>query len=177
MKRKINKILLSLVIITSFSHSKDDGIIKMYDFIGVQTGISSLSAGDKSASDITAPTIAFKYGRQTSEWRTAIYYNYTYNSDNKFHSLIAQVDHGVMIDSFTQFPFKPYIGFSVGMMQHKFNGESNSDFVYGVDTGINYVLNNIMDLDLSFQHMLTGGKLKNIDDMNNLSLSLHYYFE
>jgi len=34
-----------------------------------------------------------------------------------------------------------------------------------------------MDLDLSFQHMLTGGELKNIDGMNNLSLSLHYYFE
>ena len=177
MKQKINKILLSLFIISSISYSKDDGIIAMYDFIGVQTGISSISAGKKSASDITAPTIAFKYGRQTAEWRTAIYYNYTYNSDNKFHSLIAQVDHGIMMDSFTQFPFKPYIGFSVGIMQHKFDGDSNSDFVYGFNTGINYVLNKKMDLDLSFQHMLTGGELKNIDGMNNLSLSLHYYFE
>ncbi len=177
MKQKFNKILLSLFAMSSIGYSSNDGITEMYDFIGIQTGISSISAGSKSGSDITAPTIAFKYGQQTAEWRTAIYYNYTYNSDDKFHSIIAQIDHGVFMEHFTEFPFKPYIGFSIGMMQHKFDGDSNSDFVYGVNTGVNYVLNNTMDLDLAFQYMRTGGKLENIDGMNNLSLSLHYYFE
>ena len=162
---------------SSISYSSNDGITEMYDFIGIQTGISSISAGDKSASDITAPTIAFKYGQQTSNWRTAIYYNYTQNSDDKFHSIIAQVDHGILMETFEQFPFKPYVGFSLGMMQHKFDGDSNTGFVYGLNAGLNYVLNNNMDLDLSFQHMWTGSKLEKLDGMNNLSFSLHYYLE
>ena len=81
------------------------------------------------------------------------------------------------MEHFTDLPFKPYLGFSVGMMQHKFKGDSNSDFVYGVDAGVNYVLNNTMDIDLAFQHMRMGGKLENLDSITNLSLSLHYYFE
>ncbi|MCK5853583.1 MAG: outer membrane beta-barrel protein [Sulfurovaceae bacterium] len=177
MKKKFNKILLSLFILNSMSYASNDGITEMYDFIGIQTGLSSVSAGNKSGSDVIAPTIGFKYGQQTSEWRTAIYYNYAHHSDEKFQSLVAQVDHGVLMEAFTDLPFKPYVGFSIGMMQHKCKGDSNSDFIYGVNTGLNYVLNNTMDLDLSFQHMWTGSELKNLDGMNNLSLSLHYYFD
>ena len=177
MKQKLNKILLSLFAMSSIGYSSNDGITEMYDFIGVQTGISSVSGKGKSGSDVIAPSIAFKYGQQTAEWRTAIYYNFTYNSHDKFHSIIAQVDHGVFMEHFTDLPFKPYLGFSVGMMQHNFKGGSNSDFVYGVNTGVNYVLNNTMDLDLGFQHMRMGGKLENLDSITNLSLSLHYYFE
>ena len=177
MKRKFKKIILSLFIISSISYSDNDGITEMYDFIGVQTGISSASTANTSGSDITSPTIGFKYGQQTSEWRTAIYYNYAHHSNEKFHSLVAQVDHGVLMEAFSDFPFKPYVGFSIGMMQHKCKGDSNSDFIYGVNTGLNYVLNNHMDLDLSFQHIWTGSELENLDGMNNLNLSLHYYFD
>ena len=173
MKKKFNKILLPLFIISSISYSNNDGITEMYDFIGVQTGMSSVNAGSNSGSDVTAPTIGFKYGQQTSEWRTAIYYNYAYHSDQKFHSLVAQVDHGVLMEAFADLPVKPYVGFSIGMMRNS----SNNDFIYGVNTGLNYVLNNTMDLDLSFQHMWTGSKLESLGGMNNLSLSLHYYFD
>jgi len=177
MKKKLNNIILSIFILSSIGYSDNDGITEMYEFIGVQTGVSSASAGDKSGSDTTSPTIGLKYGQQTSEWRTAIYYNYAHHSDEKFHSVVAQVDHGIMMEAFADLPVKPYIGFSIGMMQHRYKGDSNSDFIYGINTGLNYVLNNHMDLDLSFQHLWTGSKLENLDGMNNLNLSLHYYFD
>jgi len=177
MKKKFNKIILSLFIMSSIGYTNNDGITEMYDFIGIQTGISSVNAGSKSGSDITTPTIGIKYGQQTAEWRTAVYYNYSKHSKEKFHSIIAQIDHGILMEAFTGFSIKPYVGFSIGMMQHKCESSSNSDFIYGLNTGLNYVLNNSIDLDLSFQHIWTGSKLENLDGMNNLSLSLHYYFE
>ena len=177
MKKKFNNIILSLFILSSFGYSKSDGITEMYDFIGIQTGLSSVNAANKSGSNGIAPSIGFKYGQQTSDWRTAIYYNYAHHSNENFHSVVAQVDHGILMEAFAAFPFKPYIGFSLGMMKHSGNGYSNSDFIYGINTGLNYVLNNHMDIDLSLQHMRTGGKLENLDGMNNLNLSLHYYFD
>ncbi len=177
MKKKFNKIILSLLIFSSLGYSSNNGITEVYEFMGIQTGVSSVNIKAKSGSDILAPSIGFKYGQQTSQWRTAIYYNFAQNSDDKFHSLVAQIDYGILTEAFADFPFKPYIGFSVGIMQHTYDSDSNSDLIYGVDTGINYVLNNNMDIDLSFQHMLTGSKLKSLDGMNNLNVSLHYYFD
>ncbi len=177
MKKKFNKIILSLLIFSSLGYSSNDGITEVYEFIGIQTGVSSVNTQSKSGSDILAPSIGFKYGQQTSQWRTAIYYNFGQHSDEKFHSLVAQIDYGVLTEAFADFPFKPYIGLSLGIMQHSCDDYSNSDFIYGVNTGVNYVLNNSMDLDLNFQHMLTGSELANLDGMNNLNLSLHYYFD
>ncbi len=177
MKKKFNKIILFLLIFSSLGYSSNDGITEMYEFMGIQTGVSSVNIKAESGSDILAPSIGFKYGQQTSQWRTAIYYNFAQNSDDKFHSVVAQIDYGVLTEAFANAPFKPYIGFSIGIMQHSSDDGSNSDFIYGVDTGVNYVLNNNIDIDLGFQHMLTSSKLKSLDGMNNLSVSLHYYFD
>ncbi|MCK4442098.1 MAG: hypothetical protein KAU90_08815, partial [Sulfurovaceae bacterium] len=81
-----------------------DASDKLYTFIGVQTAYTQYD-------NIDAPTIGFKYGKQTTQWRTALIYNYAVNSDDIFHSFIIQVDRGVLTDLFEGVPFKPYIGF------------------------------------------------------------------
>jgi hypothetical protein len=177
MKKKFNKIILSLLIISSFGYSSNDGITEMYEFVGIQTGITSANGTGTYGADATTPSIGFKYGQQTSQWRTAIYYNYAQYSDQRFHSIVAQIDYGVLTEAFAEFPFKPYVGFSIGMMKHSFDNDSNSDMIYGAGIGVNYVLNNRMDLDIGFQHMLTGSKLENLDGLDNLNLSVHYYFD
>ncbi|MCK4441281.1 MAG: hypothetical protein KAU90_04695, partial [Sulfurovaceae bacterium] len=142
---------------------------KLYTFIGVQTAYTQYD-------NIDAPTIGFKYGKQTSQWRTSLIYNYSVNSGDTFHSLIVQVDRGVLTDIFKDIPLKPYIGFSLGAMQYKNNLMTDKGYLYGGNLGFNYVLNNEMDIDLGYRYMSTS-KLKKINDRGDFALSLHYYFD
>ncbi|MCK4441230.1 MAG: outer membrane beta-barrel protein [Sulfurovaceae bacterium] len=147
----------------------DNGLDKLYTFIGVQTAYTQYD-------NIDAPTIGFKYGKQTNLWRTAIMYNYGVNSNDIFHSFIIQVDRGVLMDVFGSIPFKPYIGFSLGTMKHKNNSDNDQGYLFGGNFGFNYILNNEMDIDLGYRYMTTS-KFTNLDDRGDLLLSLHYYFD
>jgi len=148
----------------------DDALGKLYTFIGVQTAYTQYD-------NIDAPTIGFKYGKQNSQWRTAIAYNYGINSNDTFHSLIIQVDRGVLTDLFKDVPYKPYIGFSLGAMQHRHSSmKDDNGYLYGGNIGFNYVLNNDMDIDLGYRYMSTT-KLKKIKNRGDFALSLHYYFD
>jgi len=146
-----------------------DAIDRLYTFIGVQTAYTQYD-------NIDAPTIGFKYGKQNSEWRTALIYNYAVNSNDTFHSLIIQVDRGVLTEIFRDVPYKPYIGFSLGAMQHKNNLMTDKGYLYGGNIGFNYVLNNEMDIDLGYRYM-SASKLKKINNRGDFALSLHYYFD
>ncbi len=162
----------SLLIISLFSgvlNAYNDGLENIYSFIGVQSGYSNYDNRD-------APTIGLTYGKQNTEWRTAINYNYANSSNNIFHSLIIQVDRGVLTELFRDYPFKPYIGFSLGVMQHKKGSLNDKGYLFGGNIGINYVINNSLDIDLGYKYMDTS-KLKKIDDRGDFMLSLHYYFE
>ncbi|MCH9740740.1 MAG: porin family protein [Epsilonproteobacteria bacterium] len=170
MKQKFMKIILTLCMLSSLA-SADDGSETMYGFVGVQASASKYD-------DISTPTLALKYGQQSSYWRTAISYNFAANSDDQFHSIIAQVDHGILTEIFADLPVKPYVGFSIGALQHRnSNNEVDSDngYLYGLNTGINYVVNNDLDIDLGYRY-IKSSKLKYLDSVSNLSLSLHYYF-
>ncbi|NOZ90444.1 MAG: hypothetical protein GXO60_04060 [Epsilonproteobacteria bacterium] len=146
-----------------------DGLDKLYTFIGVQGGYTKYD-------NVDTPTIGFKYGKQNSQWRTALIYNYSVNSDDIYHSFIVQVDKGILTDVFKDVPFKPYIGFSLGAMQHKNDTLTDRGYLFGGNIGINYVLNNYFDIDLGYRYMTTS-KLKNLNDRSDFALSLHYYFE
>ncbi len=173
MREKFNKILLSIFMVTNIAQaSSTDGITKLYQFVGIQGGISDYDG-------ISAPTVSVKYGQQSPLWRTAISYNFAKDSDNTFQSIIAQVDRGVLTELFESVSFKPYIGFSLGVIEHRnSNNKVSSDrgYLYGLNTGVNYILNNDFDLDLSYRYMWSD-QLKYIENTNNLSLSLHYYFD
>ncbi len=163
------KNLLIITLLTGVLNAYSDGIDNIYSFIGVQGGYSKYD-------NIDAPTIGFTYGKQNSEWRTAINYNYANSSNNSFHSLILQVDRGILTELFKEYPFKPYIGFSLGAMQHTKGSFDDRGYLFGGNIGINYVLNNSIDIDLGYRYMDTS-KLKKISDRGDLMLSLHYYFE
>jgi len=161
------KILITLFLLNSTINAED--LDRLYTFIGIQTSYTKYD-------NVDTPTIGLKYGKQNSLWRTALIYNYSVNSDDIYHSLIMQVDRGVLIDMFENVPFKPYIGFSLGVMQHKNNSMRDRGVLYGGNIGLNYVLNNYFDLDLGYRYMITD-KLKKMDNREDISFSLHYYFD
>ncbi|NEW61219.1 porin family protein [Sulfurovum sp. bin170] len=145
---------------------------KMYSFIGVQ---SSYTDYDNES----APTIGFKYGKQTDTWRTAISYNYAQNSDDRYQSLIMQIDAGVLTELFRDIPLKPYLGFSFGVMEHRNSANAPSKdrgYLYGLNAGFNYVINNSFDVDFGCRYM-DGDKLEYVGSRGDITLSLHYYFE
>lgn len=170
MKQLFGKTLLTLTLLSPSVYAFDNG--STYSFIGVQGSVSDYDG-------ISTPTLALKYGQQSSAWRTAISYNFAQNSDDQFQSLIAQVDYGVLTELFAELPLKPYVGFSLGMIQHA-NDTNSIDtdygYLYGLNGGINYVLNNDFDIDLGYRYMRTN-KLESLDSMSDIMLSLHYYFD
>jgi hypothetical protein len=169
MRQQLSKIFLTFLMLNGISYASDD-INKMYGFVGIQASATEYDG-------ISIPSIGIKYGQQTSSWRTAISYNYGEESNERFQSLIIQMDNGVLGDAFKKIPFKPYLGFSLGVVEHHNSNIGNDrGYLYGVNGGFNYVLNHTMDIDLGYRYMISS-KLKDIDNNSNIMLSLHYYFE
>jgi len=169
MKLIIKIIAILFLFNSTVSAYEDDGIDKIYTFIGIQGASTQYGNTD-------TPTIGFKYGKQTSEWRTALIYNYSASSDDIFHSFIIQVDKGILTEMFKDMPFKPYLGFSIGVMQHRNDNLKDRGYLFGGNVGFNYVLNREFDIDLGYRYM-TASKFEDLDDRGDIALSLHYYFE
>ena len=156
------KIIISTLLFISSSFAETS-----YTFIGGQT--SFLKYNDNSA-----PSIGLKYGIQRGMWRTSINLEHSKSSNNKLNALIFQVDRGIFKQATKNSNFKPHVGFSVGMLQHK-SETTNKGSAIGLNTGATYLLNNNIDLDLSYRYLA----ISQIDDLNsvhNLTLSLHYFY-
>ena len=52
---------------------------------------------------------------------------------------------------------------------------NDKGFVYGVNAGLSYIVNNNIDFDLGYKFLKTS-KMKELDKINDLSLSLHYFY-
>ena len=166
--KKLNRLFLPILLLTSTAIQADD---KIYSFIGVQTSAAEFE-------DTTAPTIGFKYGKQSENMRTSIAYSYGANSDKDYQTLIMQIDTGVLTNSFRDMAMKPYLGASFGVMQQKDSSvvpSTDRGYVYGANAGISYLLNDAIDLDLSYRYLKTS-KLENIDKINDFIFSMHYFY-
>jgi len=165
--KKIILIFLSTLLFSNILYANE----KLYSFIGVQTAISQFDSH-------TVPSIGLKYGKQSKDIRTAITYNYGSKSDNTFQSLIMQIDTGILIKKFKDKPFKPYIGTSFGVIQQK-NSKilkyEDKGFVYGINTGLSYILNNNLDLDLGYRFLKTS-KMKSLETINDINFAFHYFY-
>ena len=160
--KKINALLLPLLLISSLSANE-----KLYSFIGIEASASKFGSEQLN-------TFGFKYGTQTKELRTSIAYNYGKKSDNSYQNILMQIDTGVFKESFKNIPFKPYIGATFGLIQE--NSESKDrGYIFGPNVGLSYIINNSLDLDLGYRYLKTA-KLNNIDEINDLTISMHYFY-
>jgi hypothetical protein len=62
-------------------------------------------------------------------------------------------------------------------MQEKNSVTSIRDrgYIYGVDTGLAYIFNDVLDFDLCYKYLKTS-KINKIDSINDLTLSMHYFY-
>ena len=165
--KKFILLFLSIILFSTSLFANE----KIYSFIGIQTSASNFD-------NVSTPSIGLKYGKQSKEMRTSITYNYADKSSNTFQSLIMQVDSAILTQTFKDIAFKPYLGASFGVIQHKNSeqlGYDDKGFVYGINAGLSYVLNNNIDFDLGYKFLKTS-KMKELDEINDLSLSLHYFY-
>jgi len=164
---KINLLFIPIILFSTTLFANE----KLYSFIGIQASPSVFN-------DTIAPTVAIKYGKQSKDMRTSIAYGYGKHGDNSYQTLLMQIDTGILTQTFKEIPFKPYLGASIGLIQHKNNktlSYLDKGFVYGANTGLSYVVNNNMDLDLGYRFLKTS-KLKNLDTINDVSVSMHYFY-
>jgi opacity protein-like surface antigen len=139
----------------------------IYSFVGAQTSLSSYE-------NVTAPSFGIKFGKQLDTWRTAISLNYENADGNSLGSFLLQSDKGVLGNLFKKSKFQPYVGFTLGILQHKAE-QSNQGYGFGINGGVTYILNHDFDLDLGYRVMTTS-QLDNVDNIQNLTLSLHYFY-
>lgn len=164
--KTLNKLYISLILF-SVSLSATD---KSYSFLGIQAGNSFVKGN-------SVPTIGLKYGVQTKKYRTSLSYNYGEQSNTNYQTLIAQVDTGILTNTFKNSSFKSYAGLAFGAMQekNKLTSKKDSGYVYGINTGLSYIFNDSLDFDLAYRYLQTS-KLENIDSLNDLTLSMHYFY-
>lgn len=158
----MHKIILSTLLLTSLSFAE-----KSYSFFGVNTSYINYD-------NITSPSLGLKYGIQKGMWRSSLNFDYGSTGNNKLSSLMLQVDKGVLKNSTKNSPFKPHVGFSLGVLQHK-NSVTDKGYGLGLNTGITYLLSDAIDLDLSYRFLSTS-KMNDISSLNSLNLSLHYFY-
>ena len=164
--KTINKLFLPLLLTCTTLSAVD----KSYSFIGIQTDYSKIRNNN-------VQSIGIKYGQQSRNYRTSLSYTYATPSDFTYQTLILQMDRGIFKKAFKELPFKPYVGFSVGVMEEQDKTLSKKDkgYLYGLNTGIAFIANDSLDFDLGYRYLKTH-KLKNIDEINNISLSMHYFY-
>jgi len=155
--KTITNLYISLILISTSLSATD----KSYSFLGIQAGNAFLEGQ-------STPTIGVKYGVQTRQYRTSLNYQYGENSDGSHETLMAQIDTGVLINLFR---------ISFGVMQEKDSISSIRDrgYIYGVNTGLAYIFNDALDFDLCYKYLKTS-KINKIDSINDLSLSMHYFY-
>jgi hypothetical protein len=164
--KTINKLYISLILLSTPLFSTD----KLYSFIGIQTGNSFVEGN-------AVPSIGLKYGTQSRKYRTSLSYTYAQKSNASYQTLIAQVDTGILSNTFKNSPFKPYAGFSFGAIQenNKLTSLKDRGYLYGINTGVAYIFNDALDFDLGYRYLQTS-KLENIDSLSDLTLSMHYFY-
>lgn len=164
--KTFNKLYLSLILLSSSLFSVE----KSYSFIGIQTGGSSIKKE-------FVPKIGLRYGIQTRKFRTTLSYDYAKKSNNKYQTLIMQMDTGIFSSIFRNSLIKPYAGVSIGVMQEDDLHCSCTDrgYVYGLNTGLAYIFNDNLDFDLGYRYLETS-KIKDIASLSDLSLSMHYFY-
>jgi len=166
--KKINTLFLPLILLINFVHADDE---KLYSFIGVQTSVTQFEK-------TTAPSIGLRYGVQSNKIRTSISYDYGKNGNSGYHTLLMQMDTGVLCNTFANSNLKPYMGASLGIMQHNNKNSAsprNRGYLYGINAGLTYIVNDAIDLDLGYKFLKTK-KLENIDSINDLTFAMHYFY-
>ena len=161
------KIIISTFITLALSSALLKADNNIYSFVGTQTSLSTYN-------NITAPSLGLKFGKQLDTWRTAISLNYENSDGNALGTILLQADIGVLGHLFQQSKFQPYLGFTLGLIQHK-EKQTDNGYGYGINGGITYILNHDFDLDLGYRAMTTS-KIDNINNIGNLTLSLHYFY-
>jgi len=165
--KKLNKLFLPILLLTSVIHADD----KIYSFMGIQTSVAKFE-------NVSTPTVGIKYGKQSANMRTSISYNYGANGSDYYQTMLIQMDTGVLTNTFKDIALKPYVGATVGVMQQRDDSlvpTRDRGYVYGVDAGLTYIVNDALDLDLGYRFLKTS-KLENIDKINDLTFSMHYFY-
>ncbi len=158
----MHKTILSTLILTSITLAQQS-----YSFLGTQTSFVNY---DK----VSSPSLGVKYGIQKGMWRSSINLDYARNGNNSLSSLLLQVDKGVLKNISKNSPLKPHVGFSFALLEHK-TSTTDKGYGYGLNTGVTYLLNDAIDLDLSYKYIMTS-KINRINNINTLTLSLHYFY-
>ena len=158
----MHKIIISTLLLTSFSFSEPS-----YSFFGAETSYWNYE-------NVSSPSLGLKYGIQKGMWRSNINLDYSSTGNDTLSSLIFQVDRGILQSSVKDSSFKPHVGFSLGVMEHQ-NAKKDKGYGYGLNAGVTYLLNDAIDLDLSYRYISTS-KMDNIKSLNSLALSLHYFY-
>ena len=157
-----------LVAILSSIAMADTVIYKEHSLIGIEGGVTSInqdvSNSNKTFSN-TVGSIGFKIGAESRDYRIFLIADYHTKPNSNYNYIAtygAQLDYLLNVSS----KMNLYFGANLGVADMKFKiaeGTSTrtiSNLYYGPDAGMNFHVNNLIDLELGARFMI-------IDDTNS----------
>jgi opacity protein-like surface antigen len=112
-------------------------------------------------------------GGQEGQWRATLAYEYFDNDDEQNYDLfMAQVDY-----FFLESPgaFQPYIGVNGGLLSYETkDADDVSGFAYGAAAGVNFAVNENIDLDFSLRYMFA--TQDEVDHIGSVNFSINYFY-
>ena len=164
MKKLLITFFIIAALVTTISAEEKD----KYTFVGV--AISSKNIDFNNANSQKDATFGFRYGIQNKDYRVMT----TAELDQRgYRGLTLETDSLFNTMNIYKMELKPYIGVSIGYVDHK---KDNTDHaIFGIHTGAIMYINKDFDLDLGFSRQLKR-KDKGINAINAVVLAVHYYF-
>jgi len=164
----MSKFVLIFALIFTYASAEDK---EEFPFIGITVSTQSLSID--AAEDQSVTAFGLQYGKQTVDWRTMFSLNF---AKNGYKTLDMEIDKILLDNVFGMAEFRPYLGFSAGMIKYEDDAlQDDSGYYYGANLGLLVYATDNIDTDISYHYYKVKG-IEGLDSSKGASLSLHYFY-
>ena len=148
-------------------------------FVGAEIKYHGLDAQEPATRkniDNGSAAFGIKVGAQNDMFRVALMYDLIPDTDElggniSQYMILGSIDYFFPINNPT---FHPYLGGAIGYSEYEFEKESESDFVYGLQTGVAYTLSRHVDFDIYARYLWPNHDL--VDSYLQAGIGLNYKF-
>ncbi len=153
-----------------------DDISMSNTFIGVELGYVEVQGDTFTNLSYTGDydiEFGLRIGAEKDEWRTTLLFDYYDSADNdqNVEKALMTLDYYLLNNESI---FKPYIGVNIGYGNYESTLVEDSGLLYGGQAGIVINAAEMINLDVSYRHSLSGTDV--FDHIGGVTFALDYLF-
>ncbi len=162
--------LTRLIVLLFFTVSLSAMEAEKFPFVGIGVSNQSIDIFDQRDHETT---FSLRYGQQTVDWRTTLFYEF---HKSEYQSLSIEIDKILRDRLFGTPKIRPYLGLTLGTLKYKEDLlPDTSGYYYGGSAGLILYVTDTIDADISYHHHIIQ-EIESLDTIKGFSLSFHYFF-